>query len=230
LAMTNEQEFIGAAKAGNITLLVKLRQLVPVDTSDEIGNTALMYAAQEGYTEVVYLLLFWGADPNWKNKYNTTALMWASESGHQIIVEMLLANCAEVNAQNNAGHSALMLAAMRGHTRVVEILLLNGADRLLTTKENYTARGFAACALYNETVEAMDKFDREYASYRSVFLVKPRAKMNMAEIKMQRNLDRETNTLVQALPFNIPEISDLIREYSDPTFADFMEAKKSKNS
>ena len=62
-----EKELIQAAVAGNITEVVSLLDAgANVNTRNEIGKTALMYAAEEGHNEVVELLI--PAVPTWMRR------------------------------------------------------------------------------------------------------------------------------------------------------------------
>ncbi len=61
------------------------------------GETALMYAAENGHMELAEMLIEYGADVN----INTfrSALAWAARQGHKDVVELLIANGADVNAK-----------------------------------------------------------------------------------------------------------------------------------
>merc|ERR1711971_746485 len=56
---------------------------------DSSGNTALMYAVENGNEKMVELLLP-VSDAKTSNKNGDTALMWASNPGNQKIVQLLL--------------------------------------------------------------------------------------------------------------------------------------------
>ena len=58
------------------------RQKYPVDAGDENCWTALMEAAEKGWTNAVEALLNGKANPNIYDKEGWTALMAASEKGH----------------------------------------------------------------------------------------------------------------------------------------------------
>ena len=49
-----------------------------VNSTDEEGNTALMYASYNGNREIVELLIENGADIDHENNDGNTALMWAT--------------------------------------------------------------------------------------------------------------------------------------------------------
>ncbi|XP_066112760.1 ankyrin repeat and SAM domain-containing protein 6 [Saccopteryx bilineata] len=100
---------------------------VPVDCSDEAGNTALQFAAAGGHEPLVRFLLRRGASVNSRNHYGWSALMQAARSGHVSVAHLLLDHGADVNAQNRLGASVLTVASRGGHLGVVKLLLEAGA-------------------------------------------------------------------------------------------------------
>lgn len=62
------------------------------------GSTALMFASQRGYAEIVMLLVENGADVNLNNNNGWTALIKAVYNGHIDIVKFLLERDADVNS------------------------------------------------------------------------------------------------------------------------------------
>ncbi|KAM9207423.1 ankyrin repeat and SAM domain-containing protein 6 isoform 2-T2 [Dugong dugon] len=100
---------------------------VPVDCSDEAGNTALQFAAAGGHEPLVRFLLRRGASVNSRNHYGWSALMQAARFGHVSVAHLLLDHGADVNAQNRLGASVLMVASRGGHLGVVKLLLEAGA-------------------------------------------------------------------------------------------------------
>ncbi|XP_073443891.1 ankyrin repeat and SAM domain-containing protein 6 [Dendrobates tinctorius] len=102
--------------------------LVPVDSTDEDGNTGLQLAAGGGGHEpIVRFVLRKGASVDSRNHYGWTPLMQAARSGHLNVALILLENGADVNAQNRLGASVLTVASRGGHTSVVKLLLDSGA-------------------------------------------------------------------------------------------------------
>merc|ERR1712078_113458 len=61
-----------------------------VNAKSEYGATPLHWASQEGYTDIVKLLIEKGADVNAKDEEGKTPLNWASEGGHTDIVKLLV--------------------------------------------------------------------------------------------------------------------------------------------
>jgi ankyrin repeat protein len=93
-----------------------------------IQGTALTWAACQGRTEAVRLLLEAGANPDAVDGSGTTALMKAAWWGHGDSVRALLAGGAAVNPANQRGQTALMGAAARGHADILRDLLTAAAD------------------------------------------------------------------------------------------------------
>jgi ankyrin repeat protein len=118
-----------------------------IEGRNDVGCTALMYAADIGHTEVVRLLLKAGANPNIVDKsrlrdcelaYNfdipkggNTALMNAVTKGHVKVVTLLLEAGADPNIKTLDGTTPLMKAAQfksRNDVEIVRILLSYKAD------------------------------------------------------------------------------------------------------
>ncbi len=92
------------------------------------SNTALMWAATEGYFDIVELLLVHNADVNAKNPADYTALMFAAESDRRNIVLLLLDRGASICGRNPYGETVLMTMARRGQTDIVQRLVKMGAQ------------------------------------------------------------------------------------------------------
>ena len=88
-----------------------------------------LITAEEGYTEIVEMLLTKGADVNARDEGGWTALKRAAGQGHTEIVEMLLAKGADVNAKDEDGGTALIEAAQKGHTKIFSLLKQAGAKK-----------------------------------------------------------------------------------------------------
>lgn len=72
-------EPVGAEAAGpGAAAAAAVGALVPVDCSDEAGNTALQFAAAGGHEPLVRFLLRRGASVNSRNHYGWSALMQAA--------------------------------------------------------------------------------------------------------------------------------------------------------
>jgi len=75
------------------------------------GNSALIYAAEQGFTEIAKLLIIAGADVNIKNAHGYTALMFAAGKGFTEIVKLLIDAGADKNIKDRRGHTALSMAS-----------------------------------------------------------------------------------------------------------------------
>jgi ankyrin repeat protein len=126
---------------------------IHVDAQDNAGWSALMYAAEEGLSDITDRLLRAGANPNLHSARGDTALMIAAEcsivrtragnvelrglpaqmaedqlAAPSKISSSLISYGADVNARRNDGRTALMNAAMLGWPSVVRLLLDAKAD------------------------------------------------------------------------------------------------------
>ncbi|MBV9849495.1 MAG: ankyrin repeat domain-containing protein [Armatimonadetes bacterium] len=122
---------------GNLSLMRLLlsrlndsRALLPtkpdVNARNSSGQTPLMIALQQGYTEAAALLMTYGADARTRSRYGETALWIAlqhmneAESQHQPdIVPLLITKGADVNARNDAGLTPLMMAVSSRRTAII---------------------------------------------------------------------------------------------------------------
>lgn len=127
---------IEAAKAGDVpTMKSRLRFVSDIDVKDSEGYTALQWAATNGHTGAVLLLITKGADvttPNLGGK----ALNLAVQHGHVNVVRCLLDHNADVDAvdprEPEDEYTPLLWASSHGHADVVEVLLSHGATTHLT--------------------------------------------------------------------------------------------------
>ena len=110
------------------------------------GITPLYWAATNGHTEVVKLLINIIGDVNRScSDENDTALYIACQGGYLEIVKLLLAEQADVNAKTHMGATPLYIAAANGHEVVVQLLLENKADvNASLTNDGYTPLFIAA--------------------------------------------------------------------------------------
>ena len=94
----------------------------PNEKDSARGWTALMWACYNGDKNMVFLLLYKGADPNVKNSQGSTAVMLAASEGHRELIEMLYARGANINERTDEGFTALLWASEKGHKPVVSVL------------------------------------------------------------------------------------------------------------
>ena len=94
---------------------------------DDHGFSPLHWAAKEGRTSVVELLIKRGARINASNMGDDTALHLASAHGHREVIQVLLANKADVNATNEHGNTPLHYACFWGYREIAMDLIRAGS-------------------------------------------------------------------------------------------------------
>lgn len=115
-----------------------------VNSADEDGRTALMYAAYNGHAELLKRLLEKGALVNLCDTNGRTALMLAASGPFPEAVKLLLSHNADPNLADKEEHfTALMYASAEGQLDVVKILLFYRADPTLKDVDGDDAITFA---------------------------------------------------------------------------------------
>lgn len=94
-----------------------------LDSVEDEGNTALMFACSNGREKVVRYLLIKGAKLESCNNYGWTPLMTASYYGHYSIVALLLQNKCKPYYASRLGCTPLHCAARCNHVQVAELLI-----------------------------------------------------------------------------------------------------------
>jgi uncharacterized protein len=105
-------------------------------------ESALILAAQRGYTDLVELLLknvITKEDRDAKDKKGMTALAWASLNGHLDTVKFLCSKKAGPNEVDATGMTPFLHACAAGHLEIVKVLLDCGANIQSRDKNNQTA-------------------------------------------------------------------------------------------
>jgi len=144
----------GASLSGDLqTVNESIEQGISVDDTDELGRTALMFAAFNGHNEVIALLIENGADVNLENDEGRTSLMFAASGPFSETVSLLLENGADVKRSDSVEEwTPLMYAAAEGNREVVELLLEHGAKPGAEDTDGETAADFAENNGHTETV------------------------------------------------------------------------------
>ncbi len=139
----NETALMYAAKNGHLAIVERLLQFPAVraeiniqsglyseDLQDEyetrgyigIDNTPLMWAARNGYSEIVKMLFAHGARLDVVNLRGDNALMLAAKNGHSEVVKFLVEQNVDIDACNREGKNAYALAEEKGHKNVCGFL------------------------------------------------------------------------------------------------------------
>ena len=107
-----------------VSRLLLLAGADPNTRTDQLESAAVLSVHSKlGHTEMVSLLLEFGAEPGLTNGGGQTALCWASAEGHLEAVQLLLQCGAELSHRDEAGLSCVVRAARAGHVAVLELLL-----------------------------------------------------------------------------------------------------------
>jgi uncharacterized protein len=120
-----------------------------VNSRDNLGDTPLHKAAEDGAVEVVGLFLAKGAEANARNKVGSTPLheaAWRSSSNKKGVFVLLLAAKAEVDPRDEEGRTPLYLAVDNPFTTAedIEVLLKAGANPLAVTRDGKSPVSLAA--------------------------------------------------------------------------------------
>ena len=144
--MTSTQHLIQAVENNEVEVVSRLLHS-GTDPNGENG-LPLFWAAREGHTQVVRLLLQAGAnpDPNAKGY----ALFWAAREGHTQVVRLLL----EAGVEPQSDGFPLLLASENGHISIVRLLLQAGADPC-NPRNAYLSLSWAAENGHSEVVHML---------------------------------------------------------------------------
>ncbi|XP_003384716.1 PREDICTED: ankyrin-1-like [Amphimedon queenslandica] len=118
-----------------------------LETGNKFGRNYLHYAAANGHSVAINVLINEGALPvdSTDTKDNKTPLHLAAETGHEETVRLLLNNEATIDIGDKDGRTPLHYASDNGHLTVVETLILEyGADVNAVDKEGYTPLHYAS--------------------------------------------------------------------------------------
>ncbi|KAK0609986.1 ankyrin repeat-containing domain protein [Bombardia bombarda] len=132
-------------------LLVELGHEDGTPALNDLHQTALMLAAQQGHTEVVHFLCE-HSDPSTilrQDSRGRDAIMEASLAGHDTVVQILLTwapgETAHALARGDQdGNTALHFASSNGNLLVLRTLLAAGADAARKNVWNWSAEAYSA--------------------------------------------------------------------------------------
>lgn len=119
-----------AAKTGDTAQVKSLIAAgTAIDEMDALDKTALIWASENGHSEVVRVLVDMGADVNTEDFMGQTPLYWAARAmvGNKDIVEILITAGADVNHQDSQGTRPLDLPINKRDKAIAEMLRGAGA-------------------------------------------------------------------------------------------------------
>lgn len=98
-----------------------------VDIKNQVGQSPLHYAVQQGKEEIVELLIANGADVNAKDREGRLPLNLAIQDNKVKLAALLLAHGSTLDAKPQYGLTELHWAASKGNKQMVELMLVHGA-------------------------------------------------------------------------------------------------------
>jgi ankyrin repeat protein len=107
-----------------------------LDVRDNHGTTALHFACEFNFADIVKMLVSNGASHKIQNDAGLFALHTAAKKGRQSL-EILLAlpDCIAIDTRDTEGLSALLIACLHGNDAAASALLEKGADPLVVDLE-----------------------------------------------------------------------------------------------
>ena len=120
---------VDAVKSGDrATAIALIERHADVNAPEPDGTTALHWAVQQNYVELVDRLLRAGANAKAKNDYGSTPMAEAAVGGNAALMQKLLDAGADVESPNADGQTALMVVARGGYVDAARLLLKHGAN------------------------------------------------------------------------------------------------------
>ncbi|CAG9984884.1 unnamed protein product [Clonostachys byssicola] len=140
------KQLLSAARSGNLDSITSLfeKERVSVNSVDEDGYTALLFASEAGQDAAVKLLIELGAEIEAKNNSGEACLWLAAHYGHDMVVQTLLESGADPNSADELGQTPISAAAEGGHVQAVSSLLARDADIEIKTCHGKNVLMFAA--------------------------------------------------------------------------------------
>ena len=145
--------------------LTELNIEIDVDeTVDNSGQTPLLLASDNGYPDIVEILIANGANVNLASISGTTPLIAVSQDSvmdkdiQLNIVTQLIEAKADVNHTEQYGKTPLILATESNSPKIVSKLLQSGADISIIDKQGKTALEIAVDWEMNDIVKIIEDY------------------------------------------------------------------------
>jgi ankyrin repeat protein len=124
------QAIFDAVKRNDLPAVKRMLLADPrsVSATDGIGDIPLHWAAEDGYLDMVRLLIQSGADVNARQPAGWTALHFATKSDRVEVMRLLLQKGANIDARNGKGDAPIHIAAGFNVFLAIRFLLSVGVD------------------------------------------------------------------------------------------------------
>lgn len=128
-AGNTSEALVQATKNGDIATVERLLEGgADVEAKDsKYHSSLLMWAAHEGHTDIMDLLIQNGATIDTKKPTGETALWFAAQKGQLEALKILVHHGADINVIGWKGATALEVAQKYGHQEIVDYLRDAGA-------------------------------------------------------------------------------------------------------
>ena len=216
-------------------LLTRKELLVNACHSGKCERTALMFASQEGYDEIVKALLErLDLKINQSDSYKQTALILATLYNRIPVIRSLLRHSnIDINAVNQSGNSALILAAKNGRDDIVDLLLSKGADLSIKDQEgggnalSWAVKGGELSMVktmlnHNADIQSLDEMGRSLLHVSAV-----NGKIDIIGLLIDKGLDKNSRDRKKRTPlhdasrYNMVEVTKtLLRMGADSSLED----------
>lgn len=154
----DDHQMIEAAKNGETETVIQLirEKGVQLNTRNNNGVTALIFAANNGHYNLVKELLDVGASIEDKSNNGMTSLNWACKWGHFDVAALLVARGADIATSDIEGMTPLMWASKSRSEPLVKLLLKNGAQSATKNIYNGTALSIAKVIGASELIALLE--------------------------------------------------------------------------
>jgi len=120
-----EDKLINAVKNGDLkNVKTFIAAGAGLEARDNEDMTALMRAAEKGYSDIARILIDAGADISAKDKFGCTAFFKAADKNHVDIVKILIAKGAAIDS---SFEDVFVSSVFKGNTEMVQALIVESA-------------------------------------------------------------------------------------------------------
>ena len=126
--------------------VLEAKNIKDINASDSNGDTSLHWAARNGDSTVVDVLIAVGANVNMNmvNDIGDTPLHWAARNGDLTVVKALIAAGATVNRVSYYGDYPLHKAVSNGDATVINVLIAAGGNMDIASEFGWTPLHYVA--------------------------------------------------------------------------------------